>query len=342
MKFPFRFRRKDTSNKSEEKTKSFFPQTNDTSIQKKEDAFFQAKLKIGQPGDPYEQEADVMADHVVNNLSAGQTVQKMEATGIRRYMTNPEDELGTNTQRIEKDKEIQEKPVQMQPDPTSLKLRRAEKEEEPVQMQAGKEEEEPVQMKAAAEEEEPVQMQADPTSLKLRRAEKEEEPVQMQAVKEEEEPVQMKAAAEEEEPVQMQSDPTSLKLRRAEKEEEPVQMQAGKEEEEPVQMKTNGQKNGKKKLLTVEELLARSKGQGIPLPEDVRAAMESQFKSDFSEVRIHTGEDAVTMTQLLKAHAFTQGCDIYFNEGKYQPFTAGGQELLAHELTHVVQQNQAK
>ena len=77
----------------------------------------------------------------------------------------------------------------------------------------------------------------------------------------------------------------------------------------------------------------------MPLPEDIRAAMEAQFECDFTKVRIHTGEDAVRMTQILKAHAFTQGYDIYFNAGRYQPYTTIGQELLAHELTHVVQQN---
>jgi hypothetical protein len=66
------------------------------------------------------------------------------------------------------------------------------------------------------------------------------------------------------------------------------------------------------------------------------------FNYDFSDVTIHTGTDAVQMTRELKAQAFAQGKDIYFSEGKYSPETSSDKELLAHELTHVVQQNPAR
>src|SRR5690606_1881665 len=58
-------------------------------------------------------------------------------------------------------------------------------------------------------------------------------------------------------------------------------------------------------------------------------------------VRIHTGADSVQMNRELGAQAFTHGRDIYFNEGKYNPSSPDGQRLLAHELTHVVQQGAA-
>ena len=66
--------------------------------------------------------------------------------------------------------------------------------------------------------------------------------------------------------------------------------------------------------------------------------MEGAFGTDFSNVNIHTNADAVQMNQELRAHAFAHGNDLYFNKGKYQPETSAGQHLLAHELTHVVQQ----
>lgn len=66
--------------------------------------------------------------------------------------------------------------------------------------------------------------------------------------------------------------------------------------------------------------------------------MEKQFEVDFSMVRIHADDIATQMTQMIEAHAFTHGYDIYFNEGRFEPHTKAGKELLAHELTHVVQQ----
>jgi hypothetical protein len=76
----------------------------------------------------------------------------------------------------------------------------------------------------------------------------------------------------------------------------------------------------------------------MALPNDILKAMEGEFKTDFSKVRIHIGEKAIQMTNMIQAHAFTHGYDIYFNAGRYQPYTSSGKRLLAHELTHVVQQ----
>jgi hypothetical protein len=70
--------------------------------------------------------------------------------------------------------------------------------------------------------------------------------------------------------------------------------------------------------------------------------MEPRFGNDFSSVRIHTGSNAVQMNKELHAQAFTHGSDLYFNEGKYNPGSNSGKQLLAHELTHVVQQTGAK
>jgi hypothetical protein len=67
--------------------------------------------------------------------------------------------------------------------------------------------------------------------------------------------------------------------------------------------------------------------------------MENRFGNNFSDVKIHTGNDAVQMSKELNAQAFTVGSDIYFNSGKYAPEASDGKHLLAHELTHVVQQS---
>lgn len=84
--------------------------------------------------------------------------------------------------------------------------------------------------------------------------------------------------------------------------------------------------------------LSRSRGGGHPLPAPTRAFMETRFGRDFDDVRVHTDGDAAQMTKDLRAEAFTTGRDIYFRPGMYAPETSAGKRLLAHELTHVVQQ----
>lgn len=84
--------------------------------------------------------------------------------------------------------------------------------------------------------------------------------------------------------------------------------------------------------------LQANKSGGSPLTEPIRAEMEKGFGTDFSGVRLHTDSEAIGMNKQLQAHAFTHGSDIYFNEGQYQPYTSEGKHLIAHELTHTVQQ----
>ena len=88
----------------------------------------------------------------------------------------------------------------------------------------------------------------------------------------------------------------------------------------------------------LESKLNSSKGGGSPLDDETRGGMESSFGADFSGVRIHTDSESSQMNTQLSARAFTHGNDIYFNEGQYQPGSNDGQKLLAHELTHTIQQ----
>lgn len=83
-------------------------------------------------------------------------------------------------------------------------------------------------------------------------------------------------------------------------------------------------------------------GGGKPLPGKILSGMNAAFGTDFSQVSIHTGNEAIQMNKELHARAFTVGKDIYFNIGKYDPETSEGKHLLAHELTHVMQQEKGK
>jgi len=89
----------------------------------------------------------------------------------------------------------------------------------------------------------------------------------------------------------------------------------------------------------IEEKIKSLKGQGSPLPDETRSFMEPRFGADFSGVRLHADNESAELNRALSAQAFTHGQDIYLGEGKTNLETTEGKRLLAHELTHVVQQS---
>ena len=80
---------------------------------------------------------------------------------------------------------------------------------------------------------------------------------------------------------------------------------------------------------------------GHPLDPTTRALMEPRLGHDFSRVRVHADGEAATAARAVQARAYTIGRDIVFGSGEYRPATVEGRRLLAHELTHVVQQRGA-
>jgi hypothetical protein len=91
-------------------------------------------------------------------------------------------------------------------------------------------------------------------------------------------------------------------------------------------------------LTDVQAHIQPLRGDGQPLPEATRAFFEARFNYDFSHVRTHSDLQASETAQTVNARAFTLGSDVFFRAGEYAPESATGQRLLAHELTHVVQQ----
>lgn len=92
----------------------------------------------------------------------------------------------------------------------------------------------------------------------------------------------------------------------------------------------------------LESNLNNSKGNGSSLSEPVKNEMESGFGADFSTIKVHNDSNAVQMNKELGSQAFASGNDIYFNENKYNPNSQDGKHLLAHELTHTIQQGASK
>ncbi len=168
-----------------------------------------------------------------------------------------------------------------------------------------------------AEEEEPVQP-------RLQRQQEEEDEAQPKLQKQpEEEEAQPKLQRMEEE----QEDAASAKLQR-------------QAEEEEMQAKSSGRQRPTVSK-SFESRLASGKNGGQPLKGATKNYMESRFGNDFSGVRIHTDNHAVQLSKAINAQAFTVGSHIYFNAGKFSPDTASGKHLLAHELTHTIQQKGA-
>ena len=117
------------------------------------------------------------------------------------------------------------------------------------------------------------------------------------------------------------------------------EVEKGKKEE--LQMKSNeGDSNFQNADFTAQ--LTFSARSGSSLNNPTRSFMESCFGADFSNVRVHTGGEAERMNRCIHARAFTHGRDVYFNQGQYQPEAKEGMKLLAHELTHVIQQGAAE
>jgi hypothetical protein len=187
------------------------------------------------------------------------------------------------------------------------------------------------------EEEEEAQAKPLNDADHLQRQEEEEEEAQPKRENPGSE-IQRQPMEEEEEEAQPKREAADREVQRqpVQEEEEPLQMQA-EEEEEAVQTKTQHSQSTTASPRFYNQL-AGSKGSGSPLQRSTQAEMSSGIGADFSNVRIHTDSRAAEMSRNIQAKAFTVGNHIYFNKGEYNPQHAEGKRLLAHELTHTVQQ----
>ncbi|MEZ4638279.1 MAG: DUF4157 domain-containing protein [Caldilineaceae bacterium] len=150
----------------------------------------------------------------------------------------------------------------------------------------------------------------------------------------EEDELQMKSLS-----VQRQGEEDELQMKRAEpvRQSFVVRRQPG-DEEEIVQGRYEHGPEGGEVDPSITSQIQAARGGGRPLDDGVRGGMESGFGTDFGGVRVHTDSHADTLNRALNARAFTVGSDIFFKGGEYNPGNSGGKQLLAHELTHTIQQ----
>ncbi len=125
-------------------------------------------------------------------------------------------------------------------------------------------------------------------------------------------------------------------------EEEDVQRQPGEEVEDETIQRKGATPQSQTVSPTIESRIQSFKGGGQPLSKSTREYFEPRFNQDFSRVRIHEGSQAAETAKSINAKAFTTGKDVVFGAGQYSPGTSTGKRLLAHELTHVVQQKKVR
>ncbi|KHE93422.1 MAG: DUF4157 domain-containing protein [Candidatus Scalindua rubra] len=121
--------------------------------------------------------------------------------------------------------------------------------------------------------------------------------------------------------------------------EEELQRQVEEEEEEELLQPKARQGGTSKATPEVSEQVHSLRSGGHPLPESARAFFEPRFGLDFSQVRIHADQRTASSAQALNARAYTRGHDVAFAASQYAPESQSGRQLLAHELTHIVQQS---
>lgn len=122
-------------------------------------------------------------------------------------------------------------------------------------------------------------------------------------------------------------------------ENEPLQREAKDEDSDEMLQGADGQLQASAGAQTQ---INNLKGGGQPLSPSLRAYFEPRFGQDFSGVRLHTNANGASAARSVNAKAFTLGSDVAFAAGQYSPETTSGKRLLAHELTHVVQQGGTK
>ena len=248
----------------------------------------QTKLTIGQPGDKYEQEADLVASQVVSQINAPSSQQPVQSQNLQRDTLLGEKE--------EENSVINKKPLvnSIQRDEISEEEENSVINKKPLVNS--------IQRDEISEEEENSVINKKPLVNSIQRDE----------TSEEEENPDNEIVSDEMPKEEMQMKPM-------------------------VQRQSTGEETNV--MPDLETSIQQSRGGGQGLADNVRGPMEDAFGADFSGVKVHTDSNSDQMNQQIQARAFTTGQDVFFRKGEYNPASQEGQTLIAHELTHVVQQN---
>ncbi|WP_445628097.1 eCIS core domain-containing protein [Nostoc sp. DSM 114167] len=263
----------------------------------------QAKLTIGEPGDKYEQEADQTARQVMQRIYQPQSgkLQQEELSDEEELQMKPEGSI----QREELLEEVQMKSLKATPS-----LQREELSEEELQMKP---------------------LGHDISRISLRR------PQTKLTVSQPGDIYEQEADSVAQLVMQRMSEPVQSIPQEALPEEDQLQMKSLADSVTPLVQRQGGGRTAATSEL--ETSIQQARGNGQPLADDIKHPMEQAFGADFGSVRVHTDAQSNRLNESIQARAFTTGQDVFFRQGEYSPGSDAGKELLAHELTHVVQQN---
>ncbi|MGY6275619.1 eCIS core domain-containing protein [Methylomonas sp. MgM2] len=226
-----------------------------------------------------------------------------------------------------KDEKLQRAPEDKLQKKDEEKIRKADMPEEKVQ----KQEEEKIQKADMPEEK--VQKQEDE---KIRKAAEPEEKIRKQ------EEDKLQKADMPEEKLQKQADD---KLQKADTPEEKIQKQTDEKLQKAAadenKLRRKGDAGAPSVSSDAQSSIKNKTAGGQPLSSDVRGFMEPRFNADFSNVRVHHDAESADLSHQLSARAFTYQNHVFFSKDQYRPGTSEGKQLLAHELTHTIQQGHA-
>ncbi|OYD44125.1 hypothetical protein CHU00_18555 [Sphingobacterium cellulitidis] len=267
--------------------------------------FVQTKLNVGSANDHYEKEADTTADRVVQKMEE----KRNDKQGSESIGSSISPLVQKKCDSCEKEEKVQRKTQEHE------NVRLKEEEEDKTLRNTNKVGRKELRNQSMVQEGQstvPVEdnrRQASKIRLRIRRVLRNQQ-IQQQELQ-------------------------NLQHRNVSHETKPLQP----EKEDTVQRKVNSSASSIfSNNQSIEQRLANSRNSGRPLPDHILKQMESSFGVDFSKVRIHDHSNAVQMSKELNAQAFAYGNDIYFNTGKFDFNSPAGRHLLAHELTHTLQQ----
>lgn len=277
----------------------------------------QAKMEVSKADDAAEKEADAIARQVTEEQT-----DKKAATKAEPEEAAQPDALQAKEEAAKEDMPLQKESV------VDEEKAVHKKEDTPDKEQALQKQEE------TAEHEKPLQKQA---------AENEQEkPVQAKNIKEEPAAAATKKIARKQAPGMVRgSRPAGPVQRKAAPAAEQIKEKPAEATRAPQQAheaEAGDAANDDAALAAIEQRIDARRGQGMALPPDLLQEMNTSFGYNFEAVRLHTDTEAHDLCVQLQAQAFAVGNDIFFRQGKYNPETKQGRELLSHELTHVVQQ----
>ncbi len=298
--------------------------------------------KVSKMTDSKEEDKSV---HKMEEKKEEKPVMKMEEKKEEKPVMKMEEKKEDDKSVHKMEEKKEEKPI--------MKMEEKKEEKEVSKMEEKKEEKEAPKMEEKQlskmeekKEEKPVMKMEDKKEEKevhkLEEKKEEDKSVQKMEEKKEEKPVmKMDEKKEEKEVHKMEEKKEEKEVQKMEdkKEEKEVQKMDEKKEEKKVAMKVNGATPAAAQSSAYIHSLD---GKGNPLPDNTKQFFNQRLGHDFSAVKIHTGTEAEQSAKDLNAKAYAVDHNIVFNKGQYNPGTAEGNKLLAHELVHIIQNKKAK